>query len=49
MLYPRHHHRAPESEFQRYLQKAKAMFAAATPASGESIDDLVSDDLEHLH
>jgi hypothetical protein len=46
--YPRHHHHAPESELQRHLQEASAVLAAATPASGESIDDLVSDDFEHL-
>ena len=44
----RHHHHAPESELQRHLQEASAVLAAATPASGESIDDLVSDDFEHL-
>ena len=47
--YPRHHHHhAPESELQRHLQEATAVLAAATLASGESIDDLVSDDFEHL-
>jgi len=48
MRYPRHHHHAPESELQRHLQEATAVLAAATLASGESIDDLVSDDFEHL-
>lgn len=46
--YPRHHHHAPESELQRHLQEATAVLAAATPASEESNDDLVSDDFEHL-
>ena len=47
--YPRHHHHhAPESELQRHLQEATAVLAAATLASGESIDDLVSHDFEHL-
>ena len=48
MRYPRHQDRAPESELQRYLQEAKAVLAAATPATGEPIDDLVSVDFEHL-
>jgi selenocysteine lyase/cysteine desulfurase len=47
MLYPRHRDRAPESELHRYLQEARAVLAAATPASGEPID-LVSEDFEHL-
>jgi hypothetical protein len=48
MQYPKHHDRAPESELRRYLEEAKAVFAAAVPASGEHIDDLVSADFEHL-
>ena len=48
LQYPRHHDRAPESELQRYLQEADVVFAAATPASGEPIDDLVSADFEQL-
>lgn len=48
MRYPRHHDRAPESDLQHYLQEAKTVFAAATPASGESFVDLVSADFEHL-
>jgi len=48
MRYPRNHERAPESELQRYVEDAKAVLAAATPASGEPIDDLVSADFEHL-
>ncbi len=48
MRYPRHHDRAPESDLQRYLQEAKAVLAAATPASGELTDGQVSADFEHL-
>jgi len=48
LLYPRHQDRAPESELQRYLVEAKATLAAATPASGEPIDHLVSPDFEQL-
>jgi selenocysteine lyase/cysteine desulfurase len=48
MQYPKHHDRAPESELGRYLEEARAVFAAAVPASGEHVDDLVSADFEHL-
>ena len=48
LRYPRHQDRAPESELQRYLEEAKTVLAAATPASGEPIDHLVSADFEHL-
>jgi len=48
MRYPSHHDRAPESDLQRYLEEAKAVLAAATPASGKPIDGLVSADFEHL-
>jgi selenocysteine lyase/cysteine desulfurase len=48
MRYPRHHDRAPESALQHYLDEAKALLAAATPASGEPIDQLVSADFEQL-
>ena len=48
MRYPSHHDRAPESDLQHYLEETKAVFAAATPASGESFVDLVSADFEHL-
>ncbi|MGZ5422044.1 MAG: aminotransferase class V-fold PLP-dependent enzyme [Aeromicrobium sp.] len=48
MQYPSHHDGAPESELKRYLEEAKALLAAANPASGEPIDDLVSADFEHL-
>ena len=46
LRYPRHHDREPESELQRYLEEAKAVLAAATPPSGEPVDDLVSADFE---
>jgi hypothetical protein len=42
------YHHVPESELQRHFQDATAVLAAATLASGESTDDLVSDDFEHL-
>jgi selenocysteine lyase/cysteine desulfurase len=48
LQYPKHHDRAPESELSRYLEEARATFAAAVPASGEHVDDLVSADFEHL-
>ena len=48
LLYPRHQDRAPESELQRYLEEAKTVLAAATPASDEPIENLVSADFEHL-
>ena len=48
LRYPRHHDRAPESELQRYLDEATAVLAAATPATREPIDDLVSADFEQL-
>jgi len=48
MRYPRHEDRAPESELQRYLQEAKATLEAATPASDEPLDGLLSADFEHL-
>ncbi|MEP7369410.1 MAG: aminotransferase class V-fold PLP-dependent enzyme [Dermatophilaceae bacterium] len=48
MLYPRHKDRAPESELKGYLEEAKAVLKAATPASDESIADLVSADFENL-
>ena len=41
--YPRYHYHAPESELHCHLQEATAGLAAATPASGGSIEDLVSD------
>jgi selenocysteine lyase/cysteine desulfurase len=46
--YPRHHDRAPESELRRYLEEAKVLLGAATPASAEPVDGLVSADFEHL-
>lgn len=48
MRYPSHHDCAPESDLQHYLEEAKTVFAAATPASGDSFIDLVSADFEHL-
>ena len=48
MQYPRHHDRAPESELQVYLAQARALLAAATPASSEPVDGLVSADFEQL-
>ncbi|HEY5248344.1 MAG TPA: aminotransferase class V-fold PLP-dependent enzyme [Dermatophilaceae bacterium] len=48
MAYPRHHDRAPESELHRYLEEARALFQAATPASGEPTEGLVSADFEQL-
>ena len=48
MQYPRHHDRAPESELQVYLAQARALLAAATPASPEPVGALVSADFEQL-
>jgi selenocysteine lyase/cysteine desulfurase len=48
MRYPRHQDRAPESELQRYLEEARAVLEAATPASGEPAQGLLSADFEHL-
>ena len=48
MRYPRHQDRAPESELRRYLEEARATFEAATPASGEPTEGLLSADFEHL-
>ena len=48
MRYPRHQDRAPESELQPYLEEAKAVLEAATPASGEPLEGLLSADFEHL-
>jgi len=48
MQYPRHHDRAPESELNRYLEDAKTIFEAATAASDEPAEGLVSEDFEHL-
>ena len=48
MLHPHHHDRAPESALEGYLKEANAVLAAATPASGEPIDQLVSADFEQL-
>ena len=48
MRYPRHHDRAPESELGLYLQEARVVFAAATPAPGGSLDHLVSADFDQL-
>jgi hypothetical protein len=48
MQYPRDHDRAPESELRRYLDEAKALLEAATPATGEPVGDLVSADFEQL-
>jgi hypothetical protein len=48
MQYPRHHDRAPESALHRYLDEARTLLAAATPPSGEPLDDLVSADFELL-
>ena len=48
MQYPRHHDRAPESELRRYLSEARALFEAATPASLDPVDGLVSADFEQL-
>jgi hypothetical protein len=47
--YPRHHDRAPESELHRYLDEARALFeAAAAPAPGEPVGNLLSADFEQL-
>ncbi len=48
MRYPRHQDRAPESDLEGYLEQAKAVLAAATPAPNDPIDHLVSADFEHL-
>jgi hypothetical protein len=48
MQYPRHNDRAPETELRRYLNEAKALLEAATPAAVEPVDNLVSADFEQL-
>ena len=48
LAYPRHQDRAPESALSGYVEEARAVLAAATPASGAPIDDLVSADFEQL-
>ena len=48
MLYPRHKGRAPESALKGYLDEARAVLLAATPAAEDTIADLVSADFEHL-
>ncbi len=48
LRYPRHQDHAPESELKRYLEEARAVLAAARPASDEPIDGLVSADFEDL-
>ena len=48
MQYPRQHDRAPESELHRYLDEARNLLQAATPAAGEPVGDLVSPDFEQL-
>ena len=48
LSYPHHQDRAPESELTGYVEEAKAVLAAARPASGEPIDHLVSADFEQL-
>ncbi|MEO8519017.1 MAG: aminotransferase class V-fold PLP-dependent enzyme [Dermatophilaceae bacterium] len=48
MLYPRHKGRAPESALKGYLDEARAVLLAATPAPEDTIADLVSADFEHL-
>jgi len=48
MQYPRHRDRAPETELRRYLEEAKAVLEAATPATAEHGEVLVSEDFEHL-
>src|ERR1035438_6608880 len=46
--YPRHHDRAPESELRRYLTEARTLLEAATPASVEPVDGLVSAAFQQL-
>ncbi len=48
LSYPRHQDRAPESELTGYIAAARDVLAAATPASGDPIDHLVSADFEQL-
>jgi selenocysteine lyase/cysteine desulfurase len=48
MVYPRHKDRAPESELKGYLEEARELLDAATPAPSGSLDGLVSADFEHL-
>jgi len=48
MRYPRHEDRAPESDLKGYLEQAKTLLAAATPAPNDPIDHLVSADFEQL-
>jgi selenocysteine lyase/cysteine desulfurase len=48
LQYPHHTDRAPESELGTYLDKARVVLEAATPASNEAPDGLVSADFEHL-
>ena len=48
MQYPRHHDRAPESGLLGYLDEARALLAAAAPASLEPVGHLLSADFEEL-
>jgi len=48
LQYPHHKDRAPESELGAYLEEARVVLEAATPASNEAPDGLVSADFEHL-
>jgi hypothetical protein len=47
MTYPHHDDRAPESELERYLDEARALFDRASPLA-DSPPGLVSPDFEHL-
>jgi hypothetical protein len=48
MRYPRHTERAPDSELTRYLEEARALFAAAGALPYGDLAGLVSADFEHL-
>jgi selenocysteine lyase/cysteine desulfurase len=48
MRYPRHTERAPDSELARYLDEARACFAAAGAVPDGDLAGLVSADFEHL-
>ena len=50
LSYPHHDDRAPESELQRYLDEAEALFAAATPEMDSAAEGPtgMSADFEHL-
>jgi selenocysteine lyase/cysteine desulfurase len=48
LRFPRHTDTAPESALADHLAEARQRFAAAPPFDASHVDDLVSDDFEHL-